>query len=125
MKKIIYITIGIIGLILGAVGAVLPLIPAFPFLLISAWAFARSSEKLDAWFKSTKLYRNNLETYVKKQGMYMHTKIRIVLLITVLLTIGFLMMSNVVVGRIIIVIVWLFHVVYFFFGVKTIATTKK
>ena len=36
LKKIIYITLGCIGLGLGAVGAVLPLLPAFPFLLLAA-----------------------------------------------------------------------------------------
>ena len=68
-KKIVYTVVGIVGLGLGAVGAVLPLLPAFPFLMLAAYCFVRSSEKLDRWFKSKKLYKNNLETYVKGQGM--------------------------------------------------------
>lgn len=36
LKKIIYIPVGCIGPALGAVGAVLPLLPAFPFLLLAA-----------------------------------------------------------------------------------------
>lgn len=68
-KKIVYTVVGIVGLGLGAVGAVLPLLPAFPFLMLAAYCFGRSSEKLDRWFKGTKLYKNNLETYVKGQGM--------------------------------------------------------
>lgn len=46
IKKILYITLGCIGVGLGALGAVLPLLPAFPFLLLAAFCFGRSSEKL-------------------------------------------------------------------------------
>ena len=35
-KKILFIVLGCIGLGLGAVGAVVPLLPAFPFLLLAA-----------------------------------------------------------------------------------------
>ena len=61
-KKILYLSLGILGLGLGALGAVLPLLPAFPFLMLAAFCFGRISEKLDRWFKSTKLYQKNLET---------------------------------------------------------------
>ena len=65
IKKLLYVILGCIGLALGAVGAVLPLLPAFPFLLLAAFCFAKSSEKLHRWFTGTKLYKNNQESYVK------------------------------------------------------------
>lgn len=37
--------------------------------MLAAINFAKSSKKLDSWFKGTKLYKDNLETYVKGQGM--------------------------------------------------------
>ena len=55
IKKLLYVILGCIGLALGAVGAVLPLLPAFPFLLLAAFCFAKSSEKLHRWFTGTKL----------------------------------------------------------------------
>ena len=125
LKKIIYITVGCIGLALGAVGAVLPLMPAFPFLLLAAICFGKSSERLDRWFKNTKLYKNNLESFVKGQGMTWKTKIKIMITVTVLMTIGFIMMNQVVVGRIVLACVWVFHIIYFIFGVKTIKNTNK
>lgn len=123
MKKILYIGLGFIGLTLGAIGAVMPLMPAFPFLLLAAFSFGKSSEKLDTWFKSTKLYKNNLETYVKGQGMTIKTKAKILVMITILMAIGFFAMGNVPIGRIVLFFVWVFHLVYFIRFVKTIKNT--
>lgn len=125
LKKVIYITVGCIGLALGAVGAVLPLLPAFPFLLLAAICFGKSSERLNNWFKSTKLYKNNLESFVKGQGMTWKTKIKIMITVTVLMTIGFILMKQVVAGRIVLGAVWVFHILFFVFGVKTIKKTDR
>ena len=120
IKKIVYIILGCLGLGIGAVGAVLPLLPAFPFLLLAAFCFAKSSERLHNWFVSTKLYKDNLESYVAGKGMTKATKIRIMVTVTLLMTIGFVMMHQVPVGRIVLACVWVFHVVYFAVGVKTL-----
>ncbi len=120
IKKIVYLCIGFIGLALGAVGAVVPLLPAFPFLLLAAFGFGRSSKRLDDWFKSTKLYKNNLESYVKGQGMTVKTKVKIMITVTILMTIGFVMMNAVPIGQTVLFFVWVFHLVYFWFFVKTI-----
>ena len=50
LKKIIYIILGCLGVGLGAVGGVLPLLPAFPFLLMAAICFGKSSKRLNDWF---------------------------------------------------------------------------
>lgn len=121
LKKILYIIVGCMGIGLGALGAVLPLLPAFPFLLLAAYCFAKSSERLHSWFIGTKLYKNNLESYVKGRGMTWKTKIRIMVIVTLTMSIGFLMMSRVPVGRIILACVWVFHILYFVLKVKTIA----
>ncbi len=126
MKKVLLIILGCIGLGLGAVGAVVPMLPAFPFLMLAAVCFAKSSEKLDRWFKNTKLYKNNLETYVKGQGMTKKTKIKVMITVTVLMSIGFVMMFSkaIYVPCIILGCVWLFHIIYFAFGVKTYRPTE-
>ena len=127
IKKIFWIVLGCIGVGLGAVGAVVPMLPAFPFLMLAAFSFARSSEKLHTWFISTRLYKDNLEDYVAGRGMTWKTKIRIMVTVTLLMSIGFTMMAlkSVVVGCIVLSCVWAFHIVYFIWGVKTIPATKE
>lgn len=70
------------------------------------------------WFIHTKLYKNNLESFVKGQGMTWKTKIKIMIMVTILMSLGFVMMDQVPVGRIVLGFVWLFHILYFIFGVK-------
>lgn len=120
LKKFIYIIFGCIGVGLGALGAVLPLLPAFPFLLLAAVCFGKSSERLHTWFTGTKLYKNNLENFVQGKGMTKKTKIRIMITVTLLMSIGFAMMGRVPAGRAVLAVVWFFHVVYFLVGIKTI-----
>lgn len=120
IKKAFFVVLGCLILGLGALGAVLPLLPAFPFLMLAAFCFAKSSEKLHNWFISTKLYKNNLESFVQGKGMTVKTKIRIMVTVTILMSIGFIMMHAVPVGRIVLGFVWLFHVLYFIFGIKTL-----
>lgn len=120
LKKVFLVILGCLGLGLGALGAVLPLLPAFPFLMLSVFCFAKSSEKLHNWFISTGLYKKNLESFVQGKGMTVKTKVRIMLTVTILMSIGFIMMHAVPVGRIVLGIVWLFHVLYFIFGIKTL-----
>ena len=120
IKKAFFVVLGCLSLGLGAVGTVLPILPTFPFLMLAAFCFAKSSEKLHNWFVSTKLYKKNLESFVQGRGMTMETKIRIMITVTILMSIGFIMMHAVPVGRIILGFVWLFHVLYFIFGIKTL-----
>ena len=120
IKKAIYMVAGYGSLGIGAIGTILPIIPTVPFLLLSAYCFGRSSKRLNDWFMQTKLYKNNLESFVQGKGMTRKTKIRIMLMVTILMSIGFVTMDKVLVGRIVLACVWLFHVLYFMFGVKTI-----
>ena len=121
IKRLLWIILGFIGLGIGAVGVVLPMLPAFPFLLLAAFCFGKSSERLHKWFIGTKLYKNNLESYVKGQGMTLYTKIKVMVTVTLLMAFGFFMMfrKDLYIPCAILGGVWLFHIVYFIWGVKT------
>lgn len=126
IKKILWIILGCMGVGLGAIGAVVPMIPAFPFLMLATISFAKSSEKLHNWFIHTKLYKDNLEDYVAGRGMTWKTKIRIMITVTLLMSVGFVMMGTkgIMVGCIVLCCVWVFHILYFCFGVKTLVINE-
>ena len=110
------------GLGLGAVGVVVPLLPSFPFLLLALVGFAKSSEKLHRWFLNTRLYKNNLESYVQGRGMTWRTKRRIILTETLVMAFGFAMMlrKELYVPCAILAGVWVFHLLYFALRGKTL-----
>ncbi len=120
MKRIIFITVGCLALVLGTLGTVLPVLPTVPFFMMAAFCFAQSAPRLHKWFTNTKLYQENLADFVAGKGMTRKTKIRIMTTVTVLMTLGFIMMHQTAIGRIVLACVWLFHVLYFVFGIKTV-----
>lgn len=103
------------------------MLPAFPFLLLAAFSFGKSSERLHKWFIETKLYKNNLESYVKGQGMTLKTKIKIMITVTILMGFGFFMMlrKDLYIPCVILGGVWLFHILYFTFKVKKYTPDNK
>ena len=121
LKKAIYVVVGCLGVGLGAVGAVVPMLPAFPFLMLAAFCFAKSSRRLHTWFTHTKLYRENLADYVSGQGMTWPAKKRVMLTVTLLMSFGFILMllKSLYVPCLILGFVWAFHILYFVFRVKT------
>jgi hypothetical protein len=120
LKKGLFAALGLVCLVLGCIGIVLPILPTVPFFLATAFCFAKSSTKLHTWFLGTNMYKKHLESYVQKRGMTWRTKLTIMASVTVVMAIGFLLMSRVPVARVILAIVWVAHVVYFIFVVKTI-----
>lgn len=119
--RIIFMLLGFICLALGTIGVVLPILPTVPFYLATVFFFANSSQKLHDWFTGTKLYKKYLESYVQKRGMTVRTKLSIIIPVTIMMAVGFLMMFRVPVGQMILACVWVAHLIYFIFIVKTIS----
>lgn len=126
-KRIVFIVLGCLCLGLGCVGIALPILPTTPFFLLTVFFFANSSEKLHSWFVGTKLYRKHLESYVQKKGMTVQTKAGILLPVTLLMGIGFALMYRkaLYVPCAILAVVWVCHMVYFVFRVKTIPAEEN
>lgn len=121
MKKVFFVALGCLSLALGVVGIVLPILPTVPFFLLTAFCFAKSSERLHSWFSGTTMYKKYIGSYMERKGMTVRAKLTLIGTVTALMAVGFVMMSRVPVGRIIMGVVWVGHIVYFGFIVKTIS----
>ncbi len=122
--KYIYITLGFLFFGIGAVGVIVPLLPTTPFLLLASFCFAKGSERFNHWFKSTKIYKNNLESFEKNRSMTLKTKLCILIPVSGMLILAFLMMHNTH-GRAFIVLLIIFKYYYFIFKIKTIPATLR
>jgi len=127
IKKIVFVVLGCICLGLGTVGVFLPILPTVPFYMATAFCFANSSQRLHGWFTGTKLYKKHLQSYVEHKGMLLKTKVSIITTVTLLMGFGFFMMARkgIWIPCIILAVVWVCHIIYFVFGVKTIKDSKQ
>jgi uncharacterized membrane protein YbaN (DUF454 family) len=79
---------GCLALALGILGIPLPVLPTTPFLLLAAWCFGRSSERLLRWLLTNRLFGRYLRSYVQNRGIPRRIKVGILvtLWITILLS---------------------------------------
>lgn len=122
IKRVVFIVIGCLSLVLAVLGVVLPILPTVPFLALAAFCFAKSSDRLNNWLINTKFYQNNLADFRAGKGMTVKTKVHILVTVTLVMAVGLIVMliKGVIVGSIVLVIVWLSHIYYFGFKVKTL-----
>lgn len=120
MKRTLLLGVGFISLLFGMIGVVIPLLPTVPFMMLSAWCFARGSKKVNEWFKKTKIYKTYLESYVKGEGMSIKTKVSIMAMVTLLLSIAFIAMHKAPLAQSFLFIIWLGHLLVLSFKVKTL-----
>ena len=117
--KLLWLMIGIVSMVLGAVGVVLPVLPTTPFLLLASFCFAKGSDRFHKWFIGTKLYKKHLESFFTSRSMTLKTKLCILLPASAMLILAMLAMSNIY-GRVFIVFLIIFKYIYFFTRIETV-----
>ncbi len=65
MKRLALLVTGIVALLLGIVGIVIPLLPTTPFLLLASACFMRSSDKMNSWLMRHRVFGNYILAYQK------------------------------------------------------------
>jgi hypothetical protein len=124
VKKILYILAGIIAFGLGALGAVLPVLPTTPFLLLASFCFVRGSERFDKWFRNTKLYKNNLESFVEERAMTFRQKQGLMIFSDIMMAFPLIILDALPIKLFVAAMVVFKHY-YFTFKIRTIKNEKK
>jgi uncharacterized membrane protein YbaN (DUF454 family) len=73
--KPLYITIGILSVVLGIIGIFVPGLPTTPFLLLSSWLFYKSSKRLHDALHRSKWLGAYLRRYESKRGVSRRSKL--------------------------------------------------
>jgi len=82
--RVFWLLAGLISVAIGAVGVVLPLLPTTPFLLIAAFAFARSSARLNNWLREHRSFGPLINNWYRDGSI--DRKVKRVAIIVILMT---------------------------------------
>jgi uncharacterized membrane protein YbaN (DUF454 family) len=88
VKKGAYFIVGTLALILGIIGAFLPVLPTTPLILLAAGCYLRSSKRFYEWLISNDKYGKTIEDYHTGRGITKNTKIRAIGLMWLMITIS-------------------------------------
>lgn len=105
MRRWVYASLGILMVALGAAGIVLPVLPTTPFLLLAAYLFTRSSDRLHDWLLRHRHFGPYIHAWRNRTGLTPAQKLRIGASFTVLMAIS-IALCPVNWGRLALVGVW-------------------
>lgn len=120
LLQIIYIIGGTISLAIGVLGIFVPLLPATPFLLLTAGLYIRSSDKLYQQLMEHKILGPYIKNFKEKRGMPKKTKIIALFMMWAMILISFFFMLETLLLRIVIIGLGLIGTAVILFYVKTI-----
>jgi uncharacterized membrane protein YbaN (DUF454 family) len=116
ITRVLYVIGGTLSLVLAILGIVVPGLPVTPLALLSAYLYAKSSEKLYNWLLNNKLLGPKIKSYQRNKGVTRKGKIGIIffMLLMVLFS-SFVVIQNQVIrlvilllGAVGLIVVWFF-----------------
>lgn len=116
MKKMLLITAGTLAVALGVVGAVLPVLPTTPFLLVAAACYARSSERLYDRLLADPTFGPYIREWREHRTIPRRAKLSAIVLIVISFSISiFLVLDNIYVQLLMVLLAatvstWLYRV---------------
>ena len=117
-RKALFVTAGLICFAAGTVGIFLPILPTVPLYLLAGVCLANGSERLSAWFESTRFYAEHVAPIKAGKGMTIRAKVTSFITICLLLGFGFYMMRHTPAKWILVAVV-VFHAWLFFVHLPT------
>ena len=118
--KLLLSGLGLISLSLGIIGIFLPLLPTTPFLLLSAFLFAKSSEKLYNWLLSHKILGSIITNFRDNKSISLKAKILSVTILWSTISISIFYFANELVWLQLLLILIALGVSYYILSLKTL-----
>ncbi|HRY98736.1 MAG TPA: YbaN family protein [Bacteroidales bacterium] len=79
--RFLFLVMGSLSVVLGIIGIVVPGLPTTAFLLLAAYLFARSSERMRLWLLHSPLLGRYIRDYQERGGVTPRTRLRAIVLI--------------------------------------------
>ncbi|WP_413586791.1 YbaN family protein [Bdellovibrio sp. HCB274] len=93
--------VGVTALILGAVGAFLPVLPTTPFVILAAFCFIRSSPKAHAWLYRQRLFGPALRDWDHHRVISRKAKILAITMMLISAAVMWVRINNLILNSII------------------------
>jgi uncharacterized protein len=105
--RVLFFLAGSLALVLAVVGAILPLLPTTPFLIIAAYCYARSSDRVHGWLLSNRLFGRQLRDYTTGAGVSWRVKTGALVLLWVTIGLSAVLFAPYVWLRVVLVLIGL------------------
>ncbi|UUO05984.1 YbaN family protein [Blastopirellula sp. J2-11] len=93
LRRVMFVTGALFFLTLGILGAILPVLPCTPFLLLASYFAARSSPRLNAAILRNRLIGPILRDWNAHRGVRRNVKIKAMLLVGICVTLTMFLMQ--------------------------------
>lgn len=124
MKRYLYLAGGTIAFLLAIFGLAVRLLPTTPFLLISGWCYARSSDHLHQRLINSNIWKKTMKPLLEKGGLTLKNKLLILGWVWFLLSIIFISSQDPFI-RGLIILLGLAKSFFFAFVVKTAPLSSR
>lgn len=94
IKKCLLICAGTLSLALGIIGAFMPVLPTTPFLLLTAYCYMRSSNRLYNWLINHRVFGTYIYNYITYGAVTRSTKIGTLFFLWVTLLASIILTAN-------------------------------
>jgi len=94
VKRYLLISLGWLAVILGAIGALLPILPTTPFLILALACFSKSSPRFHKMLLNNKWFGPPLAEWESKKTIRRHIKIKAMSLVVISFSISIFILSG-------------------------------
>lgn len=114
--RFLFVTVGVISLVLGIVGVVTPVLPTTPFILLSGYCFARGSQRFHDWILNHRYFGPIIRAFRDEKRIPLKAKILATVMIVVTMSVTWIFFVKKIyaiaamatVGLIVVIYIWTF-----------------
>lgn len=94
IRKFLLISAGSLAVFFGVAGIFIPVLPTTPFLLLAAWCYLRSSDRLYQWLIHHKIFGAYIYSYIMYRSVPLNTKRFSLIFLWITLIISIFLVDN-------------------------------